>query len=302
MRRGLEFFEQAIARDPNYARAHLGVAEAYIGLGVYQAMPAAEACRKAESAIATAVALNPDLAAIHLLRGQLKLYLRPDWHSAGADLEQSLKRDPNDALANVYMAVLNGMLGRRDARTEWSARAVRCDPLSPFVRGVAGMSYYFTRDYDEALRLYEEGLAMDPNSVLCLWQSAMTLDRLGRFDEELARFTRAVDLSRRGVLMVSFLYRALMRLGRAEEARAIVDEVRTRSASEYIADSFWLGPALLNADEDATEAALRLNIEAQTGPTTLGISVDRELEALLPHPRFGPLVRQLSLYAERPLV
>ena len=299
MRRGLDFFEQAIARDRAFARAHLGVAEAYIGLGVYQAIPAAEAVPKAETAIANAVALNPDLAAIPLLRGQLKLYLRPDWHTAGDDLAESLRRDPNDALANVYMGVLSGMLGDRSTRSRWSARGVECDPLSPFVRGIAGMSHYCTGDYDIALQLYEEGLAMDPNSVLCLWQSGMTLDRLGRFDEELERFTRAVDLSRGGVLMLSFQYRALVKLGRLDEARAILDDILARAATEYIAESFWLAPALLNGEEEATEAALRLNIDAGTGPTTLVISVDRELEALLPHPRLGPLVRQLSLYAQQ---
>lgn len=300
MRRGLEFFLEAIARDPVYARAHLGVAEAYIGLGVYQAIPVAEARPRAEAAIAKAVALNPDLAAVPLLRAQLRLYLGADWPTAGADLAESLRRDPNDALANVYMALLHGMLGDRAARSRWTTLAVKCDPLSPFVRAIAGMSHYYTADYDEALRLYEEGLAMDPNSVVCLWQSGMTLDRLGRFDEELRRFERCVDLSRRGALMVSFQYRALVRLGRVDEARAIVEEVRARSAIEYIADSFWLGPALLDGDDNAMEAAIRLNIDAGTGPTTLGISVDRELEALLPHPRLGPLVRQLTLYAQMP--
>jgi tetratricopeptide (TPR) repeat protein len=190
------------------------------------------------------------------------------------------------------------MLGDRVRRSQWAAKAVQCDPLSPFVRGLAGMCHYITRDYDDALRLYDEGLAMDPNSVICLWQSGMTLDRLGRLDDELERFNRAVDLSRRGVLMLSFQYRALFKLGRVDEANAIVDDVRARANTEYIADSFWLGPALLGGDEDDTEAALRLNIAAGTGPTTLSISVDRELEALLPHPRLGPLVRQLSLYAQ----
>ena len=300
MRRGLEFFEQAIARDPVYARAHLGVAEAYIGLGVYQAIPAADARANAEAAIARAFALTPDLAAVPLLRAQLKLYLRPDWPTAGDDLAESLRRDPNDALANVYMAYLSGLLGERAARSRWSARAVECDPLSPFVRGIAGMSHYVTGDYDDALRLYEEGLALDPNSVVCVWQSGMTLDRLGRFSEELERFTRAVDLSRRGLLMLSFQYRALVRLGRLDEARALEEEVRVRAATEYVAESFWLGPALLSGDVDATVEALRVNIDAGTGPTTLSISVDRELEALLPHPRLGPLVRRLSLYARRP--
>ncbi len=299
MRRGLEFFEQALARDPAYARAHLGVAEAYIGLGAYQAIPTPEGSARAEAAIARAAALNPDLAAIHLLRGQLKLYLRPDWHTAGVDLELALARNPNDALANVYMGLLNGMLGDRARCSQWSTRAVERDPLSPFVRGLAAMGHYECGEYHEAMRLYDEGLALDPNSVLCLWQSGMTLDRLNRFEESLARFERAVDLSRRGVLMVSFKYRALMRLGRTDEAREILDDVLARSATEYIADSFWLGPALLNSDDDAIEAALRLNIAAGTGPTTLAFSVDCELAALLPHPRLGPLVRQLSLYAER---
>ena len=150
------------------------------------------------------------------------------------------------------------------------------------------MSHYCTRDYDEALRLYEEGLALDPNSVLCLWQSGMTLDRLGRFDESLQRFERAVDLSRRGTLMVSFQFRALCRLGRMDEARAIVAEVRERAATEYVGESFWLGPALLDGDEQAIEAAVRLNIEAGTGPTTLSISVDRELEASAAASASGP--------------
>jgi eukaryotic-like serine/threonine-protein kinase len=301
MRRGLEFFEQAIARDPVYARAHLGVAEAYIGLGVYQAIPTAEGRAQATSAIARAAALDPDLAAIPLLRGQLKLYLNHDWDTTGDDLAESLRRDPNDAIANVYMALLSAMLGDRAERSRWSAHAVKCDPLSPFVRGVAGMCHYITRDYDDALRLYEEGLAMDPNSVICLWQSGMTLDRLGRLNEELERFTRAVDLSSRGALMVSFRYRALHKLGRVAEANAVLDNIRARARTEYIAESFWLGPALLNEDEDQIEAALRLNIDAGTGPTTLSTSVDRELEALLPHPRLGPLVRQLSLYTRSPL-
>ena len=299
MRRGLEFFEQAIVRDPAYARAHLGMAEAYIGLAVYQAIPTAEGREKATGAIARAAALDPDLAAIHLLRGQLKLYLNHDWHSAGDDLAESLRRDPNDAIVNVYMALLSAMLGDRSERSRWSAHAVSCDPLSPFVRGIAGMCHYVTQDYDDGLRLYEEGLAMDPNSVICLWQSGMTLDRLGLFEESLERFTRAVDLSSRGALMLSFKYRALRRLGRLAEASAILDDVRVRARTEFIGESFWLGPALLSGEEDQIEAALRLNIAAGTGPTTLSISVDRELEALLPHPRLGPLVRQLSLYSKR---
>ena len=298
MRRGLDFFQEAIALDGAYARAHLGVAEAYIGLGVYQAIPPREARAQAEAAIARAVALKPDLAAVPLLRAQLKLYLRADWRSAGDDLAESLRRDPDDALANVYMAYLEGLLGNRSERTRWSARAVERDPLSPFVRGIAGMSHYVAGDYDAALRLFDEGLALDPNSVLCLWQSGISLDRMGRFADSLHRFDRAADLSRGGALMVSFRHRALMRLGRVGEARLIAAALRTRAATEYIGETVWLSLALFDGDEDAIAAAVTLNVDAGTGPTTLASTLDQELEALLPHPRLGPLVRQLSLYVE----
>ncbi len=300
MRRGLEFFQQAIARDPAYARAHLGVAEAYIGLGVYQAIPPAEARVKAERAIVDAVALKPELAAVHLLRAQLKLYLGADWPTAGADLAEALRRDPNDALANVYMGYLCSLLGDRPTRTKWSLRGVQCDPLSPFVHGIAGMSYYCTGEYDEAIRLYDEGLAMDPNSVVCLWQSGVSFERLGRLDDALPRFSRAVDLSRRGSLMLAFLSGTLTRLGRADEARAVLEELRVRAGTEYVGESQLLMAALLGSDEEALAKALQLNVDAGTGPTTLAISVDKELEALMSHPRLGPLVRQLSLYAQRP--
>ena len=300
MRRGLEFFEQAVARDPKYARAHLGVAEAYIGLGVYQAIPPAEARAKTEEAIARAIAINPDLPAVHVLWAQLKLYLRPDWPTAGEDLAKALQRDPNDALANVYMAYYHSILGDRDERTKWAVRAVACDPLSPFVRGIAGMSYYCTGDYETAIQMYDEGLALDPNTAVCLWQAAVTFIRLGRLDDALARIRRAVDLSQRGAMMVAFEHGILYRMGRFDEAEVLLEELRARSIAAYSGDSVWLMTALLTADEAGIAAALGKQYEVGTGPTTLSIAVDKELEALLTHPRLGPLVRQLSLFAESP--
>ena len=102
--------------------------------------------------------------------------------------------------------------------------------------------------------------------------------------------------------MLSFLDRELHKLGQTAEAHAVLDELRARAAQEYVAEGVWLEPALLEGSEDEIESAIQLNIDAGTGPTTLSCTVQQELEALLPHPRLGPLVRQLSLFAQRPEV
>jgi hypothetical protein len=158
------------------------------------------------------------------------------------------------------------------------------------------MACSFSGDYEQSLAHYEDGLSLDSNSVLCLWQSAVAFDRVRRFEAELARASRAVGLSRRWVLMVSCEYRALMRLGRRPEIAALMVEIRARAETEDIADSLWLTEALFEGDDAAIEAALRRNIECATVPTMLGISVDAELAALLSDPRLGPLERQLTLF------
>jgi hypothetical protein len=72
----------------------------------------------------------------------------------------------------------------------------------------------------------------------------------------------------------------------------------TSAAAEYVGASVWLGPVLLDGDEQAIAEVLRLNLEEGTGPTTFALAADEELKALLPYPRLGPLVRRLSLFAE----
>ena len=300
MRRALGFFEQAVARDKFFARAHLGVAEAYIALGVYDAMPALDARAKAEAAMAIAVSLDSHLPGLSLLRGQLRLYLTSDWPSSAVDFAEALREDPNSALAHAYLALCHGLLRQKVSAIQSATRAIECDPLSPLIRGLCGLSRNLIGEYEEAIRLYDEGLALDPTSVLCLYASGISFARLGRLEAALERFVQSVELSRRSALLVSLEVRALMWLGRDDEARVLLAELRERSATEYIGPPVWLGPALAGGSDEDIEAALRHAIDAGTGPATISMSMDLELEALMDHPRLGPLVRQLPLYVQNP--
>src|SRR5678815_2531312 len=203
MRRGMEFFRQALARDPDYARAYVGLAEAYNGLGAYQYMPPIEARQSAEQALAAAARLDPTLAAVHLFRAQYKIYVGSEWGSAGDDLREALRRAPQDALAHLYLGLWCGMRGDRPARDAAISRAVELDPLSPFLHAIAGLAHTATSDHEDAIALTAKGLVLDPNSIPTLWVSSAALAHAGRFDEAARHAAHGVDLAQRGAILLS---------------------------------------------------------------------------------------------------
>ncbi len=301
LRRAIEYFRQALKRDPNYARAYTGLAEAYIGLGVYQYIPTIEAAHEATSALESAERIDPGLSVLHVLWGQLKLYLRPDWRDARPHFERALAIDPNQPVAHAYVAFMDGMLGNLEASKAAAARAVAADPLSVFIRAVSVMGFpvhgISGADSAAALEAHETALAMEPNSVIHLWMSAIRLSDFGRHDEAVLRLERAVVLTQRGALVVGMYARALALAGRHEKAMATRAELQERARNEYVGPGAGLMMIALGLDdENATAALLRDNVEAMTGPTVIVTTVVRELELLLGHPRLGPIVRELTLW------
>jgi eukaryotic-like serine/threonine-protein kinase len=305
LRRAIEYFRQALARDANYARAYLGLAEAYIGLGVYQYIPTIEAADEAIRALNSAERVRSDLAMLHVLWGQLKLYLRADWHEAGPHLERARAIDPNEPLVYAYSAFLNGMLGNLEASRSAAARAVALDPLSMFVRAVSVMGFPVVGmpgvDSAAALEAHEAALAMDPNAFIHLWMSGIRLGDLGRHAEAVERLRRAMELSQRSPLVAGMYARALALAGHRDEALALRAELRERSTREYVGPAAFLMMVGLGLDDEAeTTALLEANVAAMTGPTAIFTTVARELEPLLDHPRLGPHIRRLTYWATRP--
>jgi serine/threonine protein kinase/tetratricopeptide (TPR) repeat protein len=299
MRRGVEFFRQALARDPAYARAYVGLAEAYNGLGIYQYMPTPEAKRNANEALVAAANADPSLSAVHLLRAQSKLYLGPEWASAGDDLREVLRRSPTEPLAHLYLGYWHALRGDRAERSASIARAIELDPLSPFLISICALAHLVTRDYETVIELNAKGLDLDPNSIPNRWGRSVALCRLGRMDESVAEGRRTAELGQRGPILIGTLGFILAKFGRCDEALALRAEIEERARHEYVGPVAALHVDVGLGDEDRLEQSLRLNVEAETGPTSLSVVLMEDLEGLLSHRRLGPLVRRLSLFGGR---
>jgi predicted Zn-dependent protease len=155
-------------------------------------------------------------------------------------------------------------------------------------------------DSAAALAGHEAALAIDPNSVVNLWLSAVRLGDFGRHDEAVPRLRRAVDLTQRAPLLVGLYVRGLALAGQREEALAARAELVTQAQREYVGPAAMLMTIALDVDDEAAAAAtIHANVDAMTGPVTIATTVVRELMPLLDHPRLGPLIRRLTLWAAR---
>ena len=294
VRHSVGVLREVLARDEGFALAWLTLAEAYSALGVY-GYERMDVCRReADAALERAAAHGASAADVSRYRAMVKLYLRPDWPTASADLDVALAANPSDPLANLLSALWHGMAGNRAPRTAAVTRMLTADPLSPWAHAMAAHAHFFTGDYEDALSLAERALALEANTLNALWGSGLCLLHLGRPDEAIPRLRRAVVVGERSPTTVALLSYGLYRTGQDAEARALGDEV-ARQATEH---AFWeLLCAVRAGDPALLGAALRHAVDRQAGCISLGTTVKPELEALLDHPAHGPLVRRLSVFA-----
>jgi tetratricopeptide (TPR) repeat protein len=161
-KKALEFFQRAIGKDPSYAAAYAGLADAYGILGSVSDLPSREAYEKARAAADRAIALDDGLADAHASLGYVDWFT---WEFGAADreLRRALELNPNLAIARLYYSRYLESLGRFSEAENELGRAQELDPLSLQVMYDAGQPFYYRRQYDNAIAQWHKVLEIDPN-------------------------------------------------------------------------------------------------------------------------------------------
>src|SRR4029077_18635637 len=196
VKKGLDYFEQAIQKDPAYALAYAGVADSYaVGGGFYLELPATQSRPKARAAALKALELDDSLAEAHTNLADTYLYYDWDFAKSDQEFQKAIALNPNYPTAHQWYSECLYVTGRFDQSIAEAKRALDLDPGSVAINGSLGDAYFYARKYDLAINQFKKTLEMDPNSLTSQRELFWTYERKGLYPEAVAEWQAAMRLS-----------------------------------------------------------------------------------------------------------
>lgn len=291
LRKAIEYFQQAIAKDPNYALAYVGVADSYLLLPNYGGASTRESLPPARSAARKALELDDSLAEAHASLGLLA-DIELNLQAGITELERAVRLKPNYATAHHWLALAYQTLGQFDPAMVEGKRALELDPLSLIINADISWLYFCARRYDEAEARARKTLEIDPRFFLAHQYLGEVLEVKGRLNEAIAEFQKLSELNR-DPYSLGILGQAYGRNGQREETQKILarleEEGKGRDPAPYAMALVCLG---LGDKERAIDELERGFGEGETNYLFV-VKVDPLLDDLRGNPRFEALVQKV---------
>ena len=293
LRKGLEYFQGAVSKDPSDPRGHAGIADSYLMLAEYGAFPARDAVPKAKAAALKALELDDSLAEAHASLAALKEDYDWDWAGAEKEFKRALELNPSYATSHQWYAELLAELGRSKEAVEEITRARELDPLSLIVNTVVGKIFYESRQNDQAVQQLRKTLELDANFAEAHRLLAQTYLQLSKYEEAITELQTALALSRNDAQSEAFLGQAYGLSGRKSEAMGVLDRLKTRSAQGYVSPADL---ARVYTGLGMNDQAFRLLEEAYKRrlPLMVDLKADPSLDTLRSDPRFQNLLHRIG--------
>ncbi len=294
--KAIEYFQQAIEKDPNYALAHTGVADSYVLQGWNSYLPPKEVFPKGKVAALTALRLNPNLAEGHTSQAALLWLYDWRWEEAGREFKRSLELSPTYPTANHWYAEYVMTMGAHREGLDRMKRGQDLDPLSLIINVAVGWALYFARRYDEGIEQLRRTVELDTNYPVTYWILGLLLRKTGCYELAIAEGEKAVKLSGGSPLMKAALAHTLATAGRTKEACQLLDELTTLAKQKYVAPYFLAGIHIgLGENERAIEYLEKCYEEHSHW--LIYLHIDPAMDGVQDNPRFQDLLRRLGLPA-----
>ncbi len=290
--KGVQYFQEAIAKDPAYAAAYAGLADCLSGLSNYNFVAPDEGCGKAKKLALQALELDPSLGEAHASLAWVHTWYDYDFVAAEREFERSLELNPRYATAHQFFGFYLGMMGRYEEAYTEIKRAIRLDPLSSVFEWSLGFVYWMARRYDQAIEQTAKALELDPGfapaHALRCWAAQHTAPELA-----VDAAQNAVRCSPGAVMYLATLGESYAAAGNPQEAQKMLDHLHDLSKQQYVTPYFL---ARIYAALGRKEEALH-SLEAGYLERTCSLvfmKVDPRLDELRIEPRFQDLMRRMN--------
>ncbi len=294
LQKAIDYFEQAIRKDPAYALAYSGLADVHAVLPYYAATPPKDDAQKALAAARKAVELDASLAEAHTSLANA-FVLNLQFSASVPEFQRAIELNPNYATAHHWYGEELQNEGRFDEALAELKRAHELDPLSLVINCVVGSTLAVAGRDDEAIEQLRKTIEMDPTFDLTHWFLGQVYEDKGQLAEAIAQYEKATQLSPDPAVQAS-LARAYALSGRKEKARKILESLTTASRQRYI-PAYSLAVIQLSLGEKEETLRLLEKSYEDRAPFDTGafgsLTIDRRLDPLRGEPRFEALVRKV---------
>jgi len=295
--KSLDYFQKAVVKDPNYAVAYVGIADAYEMLAANDQAPADEVVPKAREAAQHALRIDSGLAEAHAVLAHIKFFYDWDFLAANAEYRRALDLNSDSADAHHFYGVMLMWAGRLHEAAEQLREAEVLDPLSSANGAALGLAYLYSGKGDQAMQQARKTLEIAPDDAVPHALLGFCYERKELYPQAVAELRRAVEISHRDSETLGWLGWALAVEGRRADAEQIIAELQSAPSERYAAAH---DIAMIYAGLGETELALHYLDEAVTRreADVLNINMEFAWQPLRSDARFQALLRKSGLLVD----
>lgn len=290
---GIDYLNQAIAKDPNYAQALSALANNYINQDDWFMAPK-EAGPKARDAAKKALALDETDAEAHVALAIESQWYEWNWAASEREFKRAIELNPDSGDAHGYYSWFLPPMGRNDEAVAEAERALRIDPISTGLNGNLGSVLVFTHQWDKAIEQLRTAIDLDDGYWFDYCFLGRAYEQKGKLPEAIATFQRGLTLEGNTELW-SGLGHAYAASGNKAEAQKVLDHLKELSTHSYVAPYNVAVIYVGLGEKDEAFVWLNRAYDDRSYILALYLTTDARLDTLHSDPRFADLVRKIGL-------
>jgi TolB-like protein/DNA-binding winged helix-turn-helix (wHTH) protein/Flp pilus assembly protein TadD len=299
IQKSIEYFENALKKDPNYAQALSGISDAYSLLGFYGTIPPQQAYPQAKTAASNALRMDGNLAEAHVSLAEVSFWFDWNWSDAETEFKRAIELNPGyDTAYRKYSNFLVAR-GRVSEALVAARKALELDPLSPTLGTHLGWFMFLGGQADQAIEQLRKTIELDPYYARAHRDLAVALARQGNYPEAIREGQRAIELSESTPIMLEALGYAYARAGRKADTTEILGQLEQQRAHRYVSPFY---EAIIYGAAGQKDRAFDWLERAygERSPQLAWLKVYPPADELRSDPRFEQLLRRVDSGSQAP--